>query len=68
MATGKSEFGGAGGMVQPEQVGHETDQQLLWETYATNPGDPRALDGSEQLANAPQKVGKPARTYTPDAH
>ena len=68
MASGKSEFGGGAGMVQPEQVGHESDQQLVWEVYATNAGDPRALDGSELLETAPARVGQPARTYTPGAH
>jgi hypothetical protein len=68
MATGKSEFGGGGGMVQPEQVGHETPQQEVWEVYATNAGDPKALDGSELQQNAPGRVGQPVETYTKDAH
>jgi hypothetical protein len=64
MATGESEFGGGGGMVQPLQVGHETDQQKVWEVYATNTGP--ATDGSNELENAPERVGMtpPLESYT----
>jgi hypothetical protein len=64
MAVGKSEFGGGAGIVQPEQIGHETFQQQTMEVYATNPGDPKALDGSEDPANAPDRIGLPLETYT----
>lgn len=58
MATvGASEFGGGAGMVQPLQEGHETNEQQLWEIYATNSS---GTDGSEQID--PSKVGVP-ETY-----
>lgn len=62
MSSGPSEFGGGAGMVQKEQVGHETLQQEVWEIYATNPsGD----DGSELLDKAHERIGEPRVTYTP---
>lgn len=54
-------------MVQPEQIGHETLQQQMWEVYATNNGL-GTNDGSELLENAPGRVGYPPESYTPDSH
>jgi hypothetical protein len=52
MATGESEFGGRGGMIQPRQVGHETEEQQLWEIYATNP----ASTGPDSVPGSPENV------------
>lgn len=62
MASGKSEFGGGPGLVQPEQWGTETHQQELWELYATNPA---GEDGSETIDVAKEHIGEPNQTYTP---
>lgn len=37
------EFSGGPGMVQPEQVGHETEVQQVWEIYATDESRSDAL-------------------------
>lgn len=58
MATGESEFGGAGGMVPPQSVGRETLQQQVWEVYATNVGG-RADDPTTTIEAAPERVGFP---------
>lgn len=65
MAAGEGEFSGGAGMVQPKQIGHEDEEQLLWEVYATNPSGGLAGDGSEQLDAAPGRIGRPSETYTP---
>jgi hypothetical protein len=65
MASGKGEFSGGPGMVQPEQIGDEDSQQQVWELYATNPSGLAAGDGSEKLDNAPGRIGRPLETYTP---
>jgi len=52
-------------MVQPEQVDSMTVQQQTWAVYATNPAGLLAGDDSEQLENAPARIGQPLPTYTP---
>lgn len=49
-----SEFGGRRGMVQDEQVGHETEIQEIWEMHATNP----AKSDGEGVPD-PKRVGLP---------
>lgn len=39
----KGEFSGGPGLVQPEQVGHETEVQQLWEVYGTDENRADAL-------------------------
>jgi hypothetical protein len=42
--SGESEFGGVGGLIQPDQKDHPTDVQEMWGLYATNSASPDAVD------------------------
>lgn len=55
--SGDSEFGGGSGLILPQNYDNMTDVEWMWALKATNPGDPLALDGSEQID--PARVGKP---------
>lgn len=50
MSRTHGEFSGSKGLIQPEQAGHETEEQQLWEIYATNPAS-TAADGQPIAAN-----------------
>jgi hypothetical protein len=61
MATGESEFGGVGGMIAPRQVGHETEEQQIWEIYATNPGSV----GPDSVPGSPENIQNVNRSERP---
>jgi hypothetical protein len=44
-------------MIQEQNYDQMTDVEFIWALKATNPGNPNALDGSEQID--PARVGKP---------
>lgn len=52
-----SEFGGGPGLILPQNYEHLTPVEELWTIYATNPGDPLAVDESSALD--PARVGLP---------
>jgi hypothetical protein len=73
VARAASEFGGVDGMFPEENKLSPSLQQQMWAVYATNAGGPvfdeaGVPDGSELLENAPERIGYPLETYTPDSH
>lgn len=61
---GDTEFGGGDGIIQRSNIEDDvlTPHEEVMAIYATNPGDPLALDGSEQVDAS--RVGKTA-SYNP---